>query len=182
MIRTLEDAAPVEGPGTADRFADIHAAYGPSLERLSRGYERTPEARRDLVQEILAAIWRSLPTFDGKASVRTWVFRVAHNVAATHCLRARRSGLARWVSIEEAAELPGRSDEEAAAGARQSLDRVAELIRTLAPVDRQLVLLFLEGMGPDEIAEVTGLSATNVTTKVSRIRAALRARLEGKKR
>lgn len=54
MIRTLEDAAPVEGPSTAGRFADIHTAYGPALERLSRGYERTPEARRDLVQEILA--------------------------------------------------------------------------------------------------------------------------------
>jgi RNA polymerase sigma-70 factor (ECF subfamily) len=161
----------------AARFAEIHAAYGPALERLSRGYERTPEARRDLVQEILAAIWRALPGFEERASVRTWVYRIAHNVAATHCLRARRAGTSRWVSIEDAAEVPSAHDEEASANNRESLERVAELIRSLAPLDRQLVLLFLEGLDPGEIAEITGLTTTNVTTKVSRIRAALRARL-----
>ncbi|MFN3326905.1 MAG: RNA polymerase sigma factor, partial [Bryobacteraceae bacterium] len=64
--------------------------YGRSLVRLASGYEADPERRRDLSQEIHFQLWRSLDVFDGRCSLRTWVFRVAHNTAASHVARRMR--------------------------------------------------------------------------------------------
>jgi RNA polymerase sigma-70 factor (ECF subfamily) len=55
------------------RFSAVAADYGPAIERLARGYERDEDRQRDLVQEILVAIWRALPAFEGRSSLRTWV-------------------------------------------------------------------------------------------------------------
>ena len=79
--------------------------YGSSLERLAAAYEADPDRRRDLSQDIHFQLWRSLQRFDGRCSLRTWVYRVAHNVAASHVMRERRRffGL---VSLEEIDALP----------------------------------------------------------------------------
>src|SRR5688572_29918745 len=69
------------------RYADAAAAFGPALERLARAYERDPDKRRDLLQDIHVALWRSLARFDGRCSLRTWVYRVAHNTATSKVLR-----------------------------------------------------------------------------------------------
>jgi RNA polymerase sigma-70 factor (ECF subfamily) len=167
-----------EGEGDLFRFEALVTEYAPALSRLTLGYEASPEARRDLHQEILVALWRALPGFEGRSSIKTWVLRVAHNVAASHALRAHRRRASQWRSLEELGELRGAGDEESALS-RLQLDELARRVRELKPLDRQLVLLFLEGFSPQEMAEVTGLSETNVTTKLSRLRAALRGRLDG---
>src|SRR6188474_2033344 len=73
--------------GQERRYAEAAAAFGPALERLARAYERDPDKRRDLLQEIHIALWRSLARFDGRCSIRTWVYRVAHNTATSKILR-----------------------------------------------------------------------------------------------
>jgi RNA polymerase sigma-70 factor, ECF subfamily len=65
--------------------------YGSVLERLARAYEADAEKRRDLLQDIHFQLWRSFQRFDARCSVRTWVYRVAHNVAASHVIRERRT-------------------------------------------------------------------------------------------
>jgi RNA polymerase sigma-70 factor, ECF subfamily len=160
-------------------FRQLLREHGPALQRLTLGYEAASEARRDLQQEIHVALWRALPSFEGRSSLKTWVFRIAHNVAASHLLRARRRPASRWQSLEDLAEQSSSTDGESAALARMGVETLGQLLRDLRALDRQLVLLFLEGFSPSEIAEVTGLSDTNVTTKLSRLRAVLRAQLEG---
>ncbi len=160
------------------RFQALVTEHAAALQRLTLGYEASPEARRDLQQEIWVAVWRALPTFEERSSLKTWVFRIAHNVAASHVLRARRRPVSRWQSLEELAELPSPADGEAAALSRIGAQDLAALVRNLRPLDRQLVLLFLEGFAPPDIAAVTGLSDSNVSTKLSRLRALLRAELE----
>jgi RNA polymerase sigma-70 factor (ECF subfamily) len=173
--------------GAGDRAADLQSFeelvrdHGRALDRLTLGYEASLEARRDLKQEILVAIWRALPSFERRSSLATWVFRIAHNVAASHLIRARRRAT-RWQSLDELAELPSSGDGRSAVFSRMTVDELGRLIRGLRSLDRQLVLLFLEGFSPREIAEVTGLSDTNVTTKLSRLRAVLRAELDGGER
>jgi RNA polymerase sigma-70 factor (ECF subfamily) len=164
---------------TADlegRFAELVGAHGDALWRLGRGYERDPDRRRDLHQEILVALWRALPSFEGRCSPRTFVLRVAHNTACSWVLRAvrNREELRSLEDLE--AEAPDRPPDDALDD-RIALERLAALVRTLVPMDRQLLLLHLEGLDPRAIAEVTGLSPTNVTTKVSRIKALLVKRL-----
>lgn len=172
----MRETVPPVSPDLERRFADVIGAHHDTLWRLGRGYERDPDRRRDLHQEILIAIWRALPGFEGRSSTRTFVLRVAHNTGCSWVLRAtrRREDLR---SIEELeATSPARPPDELL-DEHAARERLAELVRTLVPLDRQLLLLHLEGLDPRAIAEVTGLSATNVSTKVSRIKALLVKRL-----
>lgn len=162
----------------AQRFEGLVREHGPALQRLTFGYEASAEARRDLQQEILVALWRALPSFEGRSSLKTWIFRVAHNVSASHVLRARRRPKTDFRSLEELGDLIASADGEAVALSSLRVEALARGVRELKSLDRQLVLLFLEGFSSSETAEVTGLSETNVSTKLSRLRAALRDHLD----
>jgi len=148
------------------QFAEILQAYGPAIRRLCRSSERDPARCGDLEQDVLLALWRSLPSFRSEASVRTWAMRVAHNVATTHVIRASRDRLSRAVSLEdlEVSAPPPEVDRLAL------YNRVQALLEQLKPLDRTVVLLYLEDMPQKEIAEVTGISPTHVSTKLHRIK------------
>ena len=149
-------------------------AYGSSLDRLARAYELDAEVRRDLVQEIHFQLWRSFAHFDHRCSLRTWVYRVAHNVATGHMIRQRRIR-DRLVSIESIEAMPGSSDHgELAATQAEALDRLSMLIQRLKPLDRQIIVSYLEGMDASSIGEFTGLSPANIGMKVHRIKNILR--------
>lgn len=150
----------------ADFTALVHR-HRAALGRLCRHYEASPEARRDLEQEILLALWRALGSFRGECSERSFVYRVAHNVAATHVLRAAREGRR---THEPAPPAP---TPEPTLEARSALALLESRLRALDLPARQLVLLALEGCSTAEMAAITGLSATNVTTRLSRARRAL---------
>ena len=100
-------------------YEEAAAAFGAALSRLAGAYEFDPEKRRDLLQEIHLAMWRSFAGFDGRCGLRTWVYRVAHNTATSHTLRRRRAN-ATFVSLEELDEFPIRSTgRRLATGARR---------------------------------------------------------------
>src|SRR5262245_63153706 len=84
-----------------DLYQEAAAAYGAPLDRLAKAYEADPELRRDLLQEIHLAVWRSLEVFDSRCSLRTWVYRVAHNTAVKHVLREKRRGVANLERLED---------------------------------------------------------------------------------
>lgn len=153
-------------------FRALVARNAPALGRLLRHYEAMPEARRDLEQEVLVALWRAHGSFRGDSSERTWVYRIAHNVAASHVARAIRTRRDDEAVTPEAEVARGPED---IAVDRDSLRRLDMKMRALDLPSRQLVLLALEGCSTAEIAEVTGLSPTNVTTRLSRLRKALTA-------
>jgi RNA polymerase sigma-70 factor (ECF subfamily) len=76
------------------------ARFGQAIARLIRVYEADADRRADLRQEVHIALWRSFAGFDGWCSMRTWVYRVAHNVAATHVLTQKRIRAQDLVSLE----------------------------------------------------------------------------------
>ena len=161
MAATRKDAA--------KRYEEASAAYGAALERLARAYEADPDRRRDLLQEIHIALWRSLAGFDGRCSLRTWVYRVAHNTATSQVIR-RRTTAPTLVSLDEIEAMPAEDDGRQEADQQRDMQQMLILVRTLAPIDRQVILLYLEGMDAAAIGDVTGLSASNVATKVHRIK------------
>jgi len=146
------------------------AEFGPALARLARGYEADPDQRRDLLQDIHFALWRSFASFAGQCSLRTWIYRVSHNTAISARLRRRK---ARLVSLEELAEAPAPDDPENTVSNARALARLEILIRRLAPPDDQVMLLYLEDLDAASIAEITGLSARAVATRIHRIKALL---------
>ena len=154
-------------------YRDAVGAYGPALARLARAYEDNPETRRDLLQEIHIALWRSFGGFDARCSLRTWIYRVAHNAATSHVIRQRRVNSRTLVSLEEVDAVPVRNENELAADQRKALDRLLSLIQRLKPLDRQVILSYLEEMDAASIAEITGISPGNVATKVHRIKSIL---------
>jgi RNA polymerase sigma-70 factor (ECF subfamily) len=164
--------------GTAEqdqRYLEAAQAFGPALDRLARGYEADPELRRDLRQEIHTALWRSFARFDGRCSLRTWVYRVAHNIGASHVLK-RRAQAVRLAGLEELDQAPAGDDPERAVSERLALDRLGQLIDALKPADRQVLLLYLEDLDAAAIGDVTGLSPGAVAVKIHRIKAVLARR------
>lgn len=160
----------VEGPRLDDRerlYDDVLREFGPALLRLARGYERDEDRRADLVQDIHLAIWRSLALFDGRCSLRTWIYRVAHNTATSVSLRRARR--ASFVSLDEA-ELVVPAASGADLDRHLALQRVIALVQSLRHVDRQVMLLYLEGYDAGAIADIVGLSSRNVATKIHRIK------------
>ena len=150
-------------------YEAIASEYAAPLARLARAYEADPDRQRDLLQDIHLALWRSLSGFQSTCSVRTWVYRVAHNVAASHILRQRRhrTPLVSLEDVEASLAGPDAADD---LDRQQTLDRLYTLIRRLQPLDRQIILLYLEGSDAASIAEIAGLSARAVGTRIHRIK------------
>ena len=173
-IQTMTDASPTQD----ELYQSTASTFGAALERLARAYEADPDIRRDLLQDIHVALWRSFGGFDGRCSVRTWMYRVAHNVGATHVLRQRRTREQALVGLEELEDLPDASSGQQAADRGHALDRLTGLIQRLKPLDRHVILSYLEGLDAASIGEITGLSPGNVATKIHRIKSLLARRFQ----
>ena len=168
---------PLSGAGSRQDglYAEAAATYGAALERLAHAYEPDADRRLDLLQEIHVALWRSFALFDGRCSLRTWVYRVAHNVATSQVIR-RRGRAPAFVGLDEIESMPDAIDHEQVLDDRRALDRLTLLIHRLDPFDRQVILLYLEGLDAASIGEITGVSAGNVATKVHRVKKMLARR------
>jgi RNA polymerase sigma-70 factor (ECF subfamily) len=157
--------------GIESEFLRILESYGRPLHRLCGAYLRDFAEQEDLFQEIATAIWKALPGFRGDASERTWVYRIAHNVALTYSAKHRR--LLR--SEEPLEELP--CDPIVPDDSRHRA--LVEAVRQLQPADQTLVTLYLEGFSAREIEDVTGFTANNVAVRLSRLRHKLTLALRG---
>jgi RNA polymerase sigma-70 factor (ECF subfamily) len=160
-------------------YADAAAAYKHALERLVRAYEANEDKRRDLLQEVHLAVWQSFERYEGRCSMRTWVYRVAHNTAASYLLRESRRSAEKWISVDEIDSLPDTASADPSADRRLDLERLLQWIRRLKPMERQLMLLYLEDLDAESIGEITGMSAGSVRVHIHRIKSALARRLQG---
>jgi RNA polymerase sigma-70 factor (ECF subfamily) len=149
--------------------------FGPALVRLAKAYEPDSDQRRDLLQDVYLALWRSFAGYAGQCSLRTWVYRVAHNTAISARLRRRK---ARLVNLDELADMAGPEDPEDSVGNARALKRLQTLIRRLAPPDDQVMLLYLEDQDAASIAEITGLSAGAVATRIHRVKQLLSSQFQ----
>jgi RNA polymerase sigma-70 factor, ECF subfamily len=154
-------------------YTEISAGNAAALRRLARAYEADPDKRRDLLQEMHIELWLSLRSFDGRCSLRTWMYRVAHNVGASHVMKSRRLAV-RLVDLEILDSGATAFDGETCVNRQFSANTLLDLVHRLKPLDRQIVLLYLEGETAAGIAEVAGLSANNVATKIHRIKRVLK--------
>lgn len=151
-------------------YIKVSRQYGPALLRLARGYEAEPARRQDLVQEIHIALWRSFALYNQRCSLRTWVYRIAHSTAARHVLASRRIRSWELQTLDEIAEPIEHRDGVEGLDRADALQRLLSLVARLRPLDRQVILLYLEDFAADAISDVVGLSPENVATKVYRIK------------
>jgi len=167
-----ERGAPRRSRADLERWFDaLLAAHGPALGRLASSYVRGSGEREDLLQEIALAIWRALPLFRGESTERTFLFRIAHNRAITYLGKRRPAAGA----ADEPPEVEDTGpDPERRLSSEQEGQRLLRAIHELPIAYAQVVTLTLEGMSYAEIAEVLGISETNVGARLTRSREMLR--------
>lgn len=155
------------------QFRNWLGEHGGTVFKVARAYTLNAEDCQDLVQEILLQVWRSLPQFQGRASAATWSYRVALNTALSwqRIERRRRAGQRPLFEVEEM--LVAGADGEATACDREMVERLFAAIRQLPKSDAALVLLFLDDLTYRQMAEVLGISESNVGVKLNRAKKAL---------
>lgn len=140
----------------------------PRLERICRFYLREVEARKDLMQEIVFQIWRSRERYRGDAQLNTWLYRIALNTALAYVRKHKKrfhESLDQVDKIGSEANSPIEQLER-----KNRKESLLRAIKQLKSLDQTVVLLYLEELSYEEIAEVTGLTTTNVGVKISRIK------------
>lgn len=155
------------------RFTALLDEHQLILRKVAAMYTSTEADRLDLVQDITLQLWRAFPSFDPERRYSTWMYRIALNVAISN-LRGAGNPTRRTVPLED---LPFEIADTSAAGFVDD-ERVLllrKLIAALDPLDRALLMLFLEDHRHREIAEMLGISESNVSTKLMRLKRELRA-------
>jgi RNA polymerase sigma factor (sigma-70 family) len=152
-----------------ERFQTFIEEHKKILYKVSNSYCRNRDDREDLAQEITVQLWRSFSSFDERRRFSTWMYRVALNVAISFC--RRESTRARYLLSDsepllEVASEPAPADDVVA---------LNQYIEGLDPLNKALVLLYLDGNSYREIAEVLGITETNVATKINRLKQGAKA-------
>jgi RNA polymerase sigma factor (sigma-70 family) len=154
-----------------ERFCGLLEEHRKIVFKVANTYSRQADDRADLVQEISVQLWRAFPGYDESRLFSTWMYRIALNTAISH-LRAATHREAHILPFDESVH------ESALLAAVEEPDqRVRELFRAiekLDPLNRALLLLVLEERSYREIAEILGLSETNVATRISRLKQRIR--------
>ncbi len=155
-------------------YESVWAEYSDGIGRLAASYESAPDLREDLLQEIRLALWKALPRFRGDCSLRTFVYRVAHNRALTHVWQRRGQPVPSDELDEVRDPSPGPESSAIRRADRESLMRA---IRKLPVHYRQVITMVLEELPQAEIAAVLGISENNVAVRLNRARNLLRREL-----
>ena len=139
------------------------------LYKICRIYAFTDTDRQDLFQEMVIQLWKAFPKFEGKSKFSTWLYRVAINTAITG-LRKKKD----FIVFYEPAQLPVEVAYETASLEEEQWQQLSYAIEQLNPVEKSIVLLYLEDKPYEEMEEILGISQGTLRVKMSRIKEKLR--------
>lgn len=157
----------------SEEFTRLIKEHEGIIFKITTMYTTYQQDQKDLYQEIVYQLWKSYDSFRNESKRSTWMYRVAMNTALTHSKRKKRS--LEMVPIDKVVI------NELDSGSKELEERIRLLykhIHELDMLEKGLMLLLLEGKKYDEIAEITGLSPSNVGTKISRIKRKLQSRIK----
>lgn len=158
-------------------FTNVIQRHARLIHKIAYGYCRDATDREDVVQEIALQLWRSRHRYDDRYMETTWIYRIALNVAISFHRRGRRHGEGRVSLDAHAITIAAASVEPS-----EDVQLLLRCIDDLSALDKALVLLYLDGKDHTSIADVLGISVSNVGTKLLRIKDKLRVALEQRAR
>ncbi|KAA0992658.1 RNA polymerase sigma factor [Dyadobacter aurulentus] len=159
-MRLLRDTA---------NFLNVMEANKGIIYKVANAYCRDPENRKDLIQEITVQLWLAFPKYDEQFMLSTWIYRIALNVSISFYRKETKRD---QLSQELTSEIFSLTTDET--GSEPAMSMLHQFIRELKAFDRALILLYLEERSQHEIADILGISPSNVSTKVGRIKEQLR--------
>jgi RNA polymerase sigma-70 factor (ECF subfamily) len=151
-------------------FTDLIGRHAGLLHKVAFAYCRDAADRLDVIQEITLQAWRARHRYDDRYKETTWLYRIAVNVAISWYRRERRHRLGRVPADDAAFAIV-----EPRVQFGEEIQWLWRSIDQLGPLDKALVLLYLDGHDHATTAEVMGISVSNVGTRLSRIKDKLRA-------
>ncbi len=158
-----------------DEFKLLLERHRRIVFKVANTYARLQDDRAELAQEIATQLWRAFPGYDPSRSLSTWVYRIALNVAISF-VRSNQLRRRHLAPLDDAHDdIVGCTD--VSAESDQQVHALERFIAAQAPLDRALLLLYLEEHNYREIAEVLGISETNVATKISRLKQRIRTHI-----
>lgn len=154
-----------------EKFISIVKENQRLIYKVCSTYCKNNEIRKDLEQEILVQLWKSLPGFDGRVKISTWIYQVALNTAFLFH-RNESKHKENKVNIDRSVFLI--ADTNDASELEENIAMLYRFIDTLDELDKALMMLYLEDSKYKDIAEILGITETNVATKISRIKSKLK--------
>ena len=168
----MECSSEMSRESTQRRFAGLLDEHRKIVFKVANTYANGADDRADLAQEIAAQLWRAFPKYDAHRSFSTWMYRIALNTGISF-LRSQARSAEHAVALDET--LHDRADDNVAdPAAEQQLRLLDGFIAKLALLDRALLLLYLEDHRQAQIADILGISESNVATKISRLKQRIR--------
>ena len=145
------------------------------VHKICRLYANNTDNRKDLGQDIICQLWKSYKSFRGESKFTTWMYKVALNTALLN-LRRQRVRVRTESLKEHHTDIPAEADEKEKCG---QINRLYKAISQLGKLDRAIIMLYLEQLSYKEISEVIGISKSNVSVRLARIKKKLKELLSG---
>lgn len=150
------------------------------IYRICCAYERDPDERNDLYQEIVINIWKNIGKFEGRSMISTWIYRIAVNTSLMHIKKESRRNRDKTELneniISNTAENTSETEEKIETG--KNIEKLYSSINELPSMDRVIISMVLEELSYKEIAEVTGLTVNNIGVRINRIKKELSRLME----
>jgi RNA polymerase sigma-70 factor, ECF subfamily len=166
-------------PDTQEKlFKQWLGEYDKLVFKVVRAYAVSPQDQDDLFQDILLQLWNSVPSFQGDAAETTWIYRVALNTALvwkrTETRKQKRSRTA-VIDFNEVSA----ADPDTSAGNDGIIEQLYDTIRKLEKIDSSLILMHLDGLSYDQMADILGISKGNVGVRLNRAKRQLADLMKG---
>jgi RNA polymerase sigma factor (sigma-70 family) len=141
------------------------------INKVCFGYANTSEDRNDLRQEIIIQIWKAYPNVNHKSKISTWIYRIALNTAISN-FRRNKNSIKSNELLPSYYQIPDAEDNKEL---EENIIRLYQLIYGLDDLEKAIMLLYLDDNSYNDIADIIGISETNVATKISRIKLKLKS-------
>jgi RNA polymerase sigma-70 factor (ECF subfamily) len=161
-----------------DKFKRIIEENNGRIQSICRYYAPTPDDRKDMYQEILINVWKSLDSFRGDSEIGTWIYRVAVNTSLNYAGKSYKQ-MRLNVDVESKSIQKSLIDESPDGLKDEQLNLLQTELNQLSVIDKALMGLVLQDLSTKEIADILGITEPNVRVKIHRIKEMLKHKMKG---
>lgn len=158
----------------SDLFLKVVQTNKGIIYKIANSYCKDAEDRKDLVQEIIVQLWKSFDNYNERYAYSTWIYKIALNVSISSFRKESRRKTIHDPITESILFL----EDKGVDGREEDISLLQKFIQELGELERALMLLYLDEKSYKEIAEIIGISESNVATKISRIKKVLKQKFE----